>query len=91
MSFIIGTLYFANLEAGDSRHDGATYVCVVSNPILKSLMQGDDQIIRAVENLGNPIGCCVKMLRFSDFVSILILHKYEEQLRLKYFSALSTF
>lgn len=37
-------MHFANVVMNDSR-DGAKYVCTVFNAVLRSTMQGDDQIV----------------------------------------------
>lgn len=39
-----GNLHFSNIEMGDHRQ-GLHYTCIVQNPLLRSLMQGDDQKI----------------------------------------------
>ena len=44
MSFISGNLYFSNIELEDGR-GGLSYVCIVQNSELRSLVQGDDQKI----------------------------------------------
>ena len=40
-----GNLHFANIELGDSLNDGKSYICIVENTVLRSLVQGDDQEI----------------------------------------------
>ena len=49
---LTGNLYFANVKTRDHR-GGKHYVCVVSNGVLRGLVQGDDQIIEPKQSTGN--------------------------------------
>ena len=50
--FNLGNLYFPNIRMEDSL-DGANYVCIVSNHVLRGLVQGDDQRIIPEQSSGN--------------------------------------
>ena len=47
-----GNLYFANIQKYDGR-GGKNYVCIVSNAVLRGLVQGDDQKIEPKQSTGN--------------------------------------
>ena len=49
---LTGNLYFANIQKSDGR-GGKNYVCIVSNAVLRGLVQGDDQKIEPKQSTGN--------------------------------------
>ena len=49
--YILGSLHIANVIPTDSL-GGETYVCIVSNNVLRALVQGDDKKIKAIPGTG---------------------------------------
>lgn len=56
-AWFVGNLYFANVVAEDSR-GGVSYLCIVQNMELRSLVQGDDQKIDPQPISGNLTQDC---------------------------------
>ena len=52
ISFYLGNLYFANVKMSDAS-DGNTYVCIVSNNVVRGIVTGDAQVIQPFLHSGN--------------------------------------
>jgi len=52
---LLGSLHFSSVELGDTR-TARPYVCIVQNPVLGKLVQGDDRIV--VPRHGSGIDSC---------------------------------
>jgi len=75
-----GNLYFANINNTD-RLSGRKYVCLATNPKIRSLVQGDDQIIEPQE--GDPVPMAPTLVWYSAQPTGVVLALKDHDVKMK--------